>query len=278
MKHTLSKWAAIALTTAAILSAGGCFRPETPEDLPADETSAQTSATTVPETTAETIASTEATNAETDSPETQATTTETTTAEAEPPETTAEMPPTEPTIETIDGCTYVNGILIANKTYSLPKSYAPGMDETAYEHLSKMFTDAKAAGLTLRVASSYRSYVDQYIIYNDYVARDGQAAADTYSARPGHSEHQSGLAFDLKSPAYDGLTLTFADTPEGIWVAEHCHEYGFIIRYPKGKEEITGYMYEPWHIRYLGVDTATEVFESGLCLEEFLGITSKYEG
>lgn len=272
MKHILSKGAALALVTAAILSVGGCFRPEPPEILPLDETSAQTTATTFPETTAETIASTEATNAETDPPETGATTTETTVTETDPPESAA-----EPTIETIDGMTYVNGILIVNKTYPLPKNYAPGMDETAYEYLSKMFTDAKTAGLTLRVASSYRSYVDQYIIYNDYVARDGQAAADTYSARPGHSEHQSGLAFDLKSPAYDGLTLTFADTPEGIWVAEHCHEYGFIIRYPKGKEEITGYMYEPWHIRYLGVDTATEVFESGLCLEEFLSITSEYE-
>ncbi len=168
-------------------------------------------------------------------------------------------------------CTYIDGILIVNKTYPLPKSYAPGWDETASAQLQVMFAAAKEQGLSFWVKSGYRSYVDQYIIYNDYVARDGVAAADRYSARPGHSEHQSGLAFDLNS-----LTAAFADTPEGIWLAENCHKYGFIIRYPKDKEEITGYMYEPWHVRYLGVEKATEVYESGLCLEEFLGITSEY--
>jgi D-alanyl-D-alanine carboxypeptidase len=146
------------------------------------------------------------------------------------------------------------------------------MDETAYEHLCDMFTDAKAAGYTLRVASSYRSYIDQYIIYNDYVKRDGQAAADRYSARPGHSEHQSGLAFDLNS-----LEQNFGETKEGIWLAEHCHEFGFIIRYPADKEEITGYMYEPWHIRYVGADLAKTLTESGQCLEEYFGIQSYYE-
>ena len=96
-------------------------------------------------------------------------------------------------------------------------------------------------------------------------------AADTYSARAGHSEHQTGLAFDLNS-----LEESFGETREGIWLREHCWEYGFIIRYPKGKESITGYMYEPWHVRYLGKSAAKSVFESGLCLEEYLNVTSAY--
>ncbi len=167
--------------------------------------------------------------------------------------------------------TYIDGILIVNKTYPLPRSYAPGADPEATNMLWTMFADAKKEGHDLWVGSGYRSYIDQNIIYNNYVARDGKAAADTYSARPGHSEHQSGLAFDLNHIAHN-----FAYLPEGIWVAENCHKYGFIVRYPKDKQHITGYIYEPWHIRYIGVEKATAVYESGLCLEEFLGITSVY--
>ena len=172
--------------------------------------------------------------------------------------------------------TYIDGILIANKTYPLPKSYAPGWNTEGAAQLSVMFAAAQAEGIYLKMQSGYRSYIDQSIIYNDYVARDGQEAADRYSARPGHSEHQTGLAFDLTTTYYDGLWEGFADTPEGKWVAENCHKYGFIIRYPKEKEHITGYMYEPWHVRYIGVDKATAVYESGLCLEEYLNITSSY--
>lgn len=168
-------------------------------------------------------------------------------------------------------CTYIDGILVVNKTYALPKNYAPGWDAQASAKLNEMIAAAKNEGYTLWVLCGYRSYIDQYIIYNGYVARDGQQAADRYSARPGHSEHQTGLAFDLNS-----LMQDFGDTPEGKWLAQNCHKYGFIIRYPKEKESITGYMYEPWHVRYLGVEKAKEVFESGLCLEEFLGITSSY--
>jgi LAS superfamily LD-carboxypeptidase LdcB len=99
----------------------------------------------------------------------------------------------------------------------------------------------------------------------------GQSTADTFSARPGHSEHQTGLAIDVNS-----IDDSFAATPESAWLASNAHRYGFIIRYPKGKEHITGYKYESWHIRYLGVDTATAVYNSGLTLEEYLGIDSKY--
>ena len=187
------------------------------------------------------------------------------------PEST-EPPAQEPNIEVIDGITYVDGILIANKTYALPSDFNPGVSDEAYDALTEMEIAAAEDGISLFIVSGFRSYDDQDVIYNRYVSQDGKAEADRYSARPGHSEHQTGYAFDLNS-----LEEYFADTPEGIWLAENCHKYGFIIRYPKGKEHITGYMYEPWHVRYLGVDIATSVYESGLTLEEYLGITSEYQ-
>ena len=110
-------------------------------------------------------------------------------------------------------------------------------------------------------------------MYNNYVAQDGKEAADTYSAEPGHSEHQTGLAIDVGS--YDSAVLlqtSFEYTSEFQWLKDVAHEYGFIIRYMKGKEDITGYMYEPWHLRYLGKPTAEKVYESGLTLEEYLGL------
>ena len=175
-------------------------------------------------------------------------------------------------IVNIDGVTYVDGILIANKTYSLPSSYYPGgltyETEVAF---NKLCTAAAKEGLNFYCVSGFRSYAYQKNLYNRYVAQDGKAAADRYSARPGHSEHQTGLALDVNS-----VNQNFAYTKEGKWLAANCYKYGFIIRYPEGKESVTGYMYEPWHIRYLGVETATAVFNSGLCLEEYLGITSVY--
>lgn len=168
--------------------------------------------------------------------------------------------------------TYINGILIANKTYALPKNYAPGgLTSDTQAAFNAMNADASEEGLNLWVASGFRSYELQDSLYERYAARDGYAAADRYSARPGHSEHQTGLAFDLNT-----IDSSFEYTAEGAWVAENCYKYGFIIRYPKGKESVTGYMYEPWHLRYLGVDLATDVYNSGLCLEEYLGITSQY--
>ena len=176
-------------------------------------------------------------------------------------------------IITKNGITYVNGIMIANKTYPLPSTYAPGgLTSECNQAFEKMKAAAANDGISLWIVSGYRSYGTQESIYWRYVSNDGMTEADTYSARPGHSEHQTGLAMDLNS-----LYTSFGDTPEGKWLAEHCHEYGFIIRYPKGKQSITGYIYEPWHVRYLGVETATNVYESGLTLEEYLGITSKYQ-
>ncbi len=185
---------------------------------------------------------------------------QTTAAKTEAPETTVSS-----------GITYINGILIVNKSYPLPADYNPGVIPEAQAALDKMISAAASQGINLYVISGFRSYSTQNDVYNYYAWRDGTEVADTYSARPGHSEHQSGLAFDLNS-----LYQSFADTAEGQWLAAHCHEYGFIIRYPRGKESVTGYMYEPWHVRYLGTETATAVYNSGLTLEEYLGIDSYY--
>lgn len=168
--------------------------------------------------------------------------------------------------------TYIDGILIANKTYALPSDYDPGEDPVAKAALKKMFAAAKKDGISLWVCSGYRDYAKQERLYNSYVRKDGQEKADTYSARPGHSEHQSGLAFDLNR-----TDSSFNGTPEAKWIAANAHKYGFIVRYPEGKMDITGYKYEPWHVRYLGVDLACAVYESGLTLEEYLGIDSIYE-
>ncbi len=167
--------------------------------------------------------------------------------------------------------TYIKGILVVNKTYSLPSTYNPGVNQTAMAAFNTMKAAAAKDGLKLFIVSGFRSYSYQAGLYNRYVERSGQAEADRYSARPGHSEHQTGLAFDLNS-----ADSSFAGTPVAEWLANNSYKYGYIVRYPKGKEHITGYMYEPWHMRYLGVDKATQVFNSGLSLEEFLNIDSKY--
>lgn len=177
-----------------------------------------------------------------------------------------------PEIVTKDGLTYVNGILITNKSYSLPKDYDPGLDKEAFAAFEDMIAGASADGVSIYLCSGYRSYADQEYQHNVHVQNKGQAEADKVSARPGHSEHQTGLAFDV-----NWTDMSFADTKEGKWLAEHCSEYGFILRYPEDKEDITGFSYEPWHVRYLGLELAKEVTESGLCLEEYLGITSEYK-
>ena len=163
--------------------------------------------------------------------------------------------------------TYINGILLVNKNHPVPRDYAPGLQDDAYNAFLQLSADAASAGFDIQLLSGYRSYDTQDRLYNNYVAVYGQAEADTFSARPGTSEHQTGLAMDV-----GWIDDTYGDTPSGIWLAQNCYKYGFIIRYPKGKENITGYKYEPWHIRYLGVDIAKDVYESGLCLEEYLGV------
>ena len=175
-------------------------------------------------------------------------------------------------IEVIDGKTFIDGILMVNKTYSLPSDYNPGLDPQALEAFYNMRNAAMQDNVAIDICSSFRSYADQEQLYNLYASERGAKAADEVSARPGHSEHQTGLAIDVNTTEFG-----FEDTPAGQWLDKHCHEYGFIIRFPKGKEDITGYDYEPWHIRYVGVENSKKIAESGLCLEEYLGVKSEYK-
>ena len=168
---------------------------------------------------------------------------------------------------TAEGLTYIDGILVVNKTYALPSDYNPGVDPDAQAAFDKMQAAAAKEGLNIYISSGFRSYDYQSGLYDRYVQRSGKAEADRYSARPGHSEHQTGLAFDLNS-----IDMTFADTDECAWVNEHCAEYGFILRYPKGKQDVTGIIFEPWHFRYVGVEIATYIMENNLTLEEYLGV------
>ncbi|MGN7479833.1 M15 family metallopeptidase [Solibacillus silvestris] len=177
-----------------------------------------------------------------------------------------QKPPTEPT--------YVKGVLIANKKNPLPASYNKGEDPKARAAFEKMAAAAKEEGIELVAFSGFRSYEYQKTLYDRYVNRDGKDAADRYSARPGYSEHQTGLAFDIGEKGREDLWLTsaFGESKAGQWLAQHCYEFGFILRYPKGKEDITGFMHESWHFRYLEGDMATKVYEAGVTLEEYLGI------
>ena len=191
-------------------------------------------------------------------------------------------------IEISNGITRVNGLLLCNKTYALTSDYYPqytyynmngvyfsnqGLDIDVYDAWDILCDDAAAEGLYLYISSGYRSYSCQYDLYQSYVNRDGIAAADTYSARPGHSEHQTGLCFDLNT-----ISSSFQYTAEGQWVNDNCWKYGFIIRYPAGKEYLTGYMYESWHLRYVGYELAKELYNGGdwLCMEEYFGLESSY--
>lgn len=136
--------------------------------------------------------------------------------------------------------------------------------------IESMFADSKKEGLDLMLASGYRSAALQKTYYDGYVARDGQAAADRYSARPGTSEHQTGLAFDVaRSDRKCYLEICFTETAEGKWLAANAYKYGLILRYQNGKEDITGYQYEPWHFRYVGAELAEQINKSGQTLEEF---------
>jgi zinc D-Ala-D-Ala carboxypeptidase len=170
--------------------------------------------------------------------------------------------------------TYIKGILIANKQYPLPSTYSPGESKEAREAFNEMAAAAKLDGFELIAFSTYRSYDYQTGLYERYVERDGSEAADRYSARPGYSEHQTGLAFDIGEVNNEQYYASekFGETEAGKWVAANAYRFGFIMRYPEGKEKITGYMHESWHFRYVGIDVAEEIYKKNISLEEYLGI------
>lgn len=167
--------------------------------------------------------------------------------------------------------------VIVNKKRPLPDGYIPagitssGLRAEASNALQTLRTDSARQGASLSILSSYRSQATQASTYGAYVAKDGVAQADTYSARPRHSEHQTGLGVDVGNGVCN-LEICFGNTSAGKWLANNAHLYGFVIRYPAGKESITGYQYEPWHLRYVGKELASEIFKSKQTLEEFFGL------
>ncbi|MCM3748503.1 M15 family metallopeptidase [Paenibacillus pasadenensis] len=187
---------------------------------------------------------------------------------------------------------------LVNKQFKLPKGYAP--DDLVYPDIPFTFSEkidkrklrkeaakaledlvaaAKKDGIKLAGVSGYRTESRQKTLFDNYAKKDGVEAANKYSARPGHSEHQTGLAIDVSG--IDGKCAAescFGGTPEAEWLAKYAADYGYIIRYPEGKEAITGYKYEPWHIRYVGVDLAHKLEQSGDTLEEYYGAAVPVSG
>lgn len=177
---------------------------------------------------------------------------------------------------------------LVNKERALPMDYVPPklvspnlpirtnatadertLREVIVKPLTDMFEAAAKEGHMLMIGSAYRSSATQDTLFNSYVASAGYAEANRYSAHPGHSEHQTGLAVDISTTSQQCyLSACFIATADGMWLAENAHKYGFILRYPEGKEAITGYNFEPWHYRYVGVPLATALHKSGLTLDQ----------
>lgn len=179
-------------------------------------------------------------------------------------------------------------IIVVNKVFALDKDYVPTnlveinvpfsgaesskyMEEEAAKALEEMFAAAKEDGINLIGRSGYRSYSTQEATFNSKVSQLGLEQAEKFSARAGRSEHQTGLAIDIISTEYQQLHTDFQYTETYKWLIENCADYGFILRYLKGKSDITGYNFEPWHYRYVGVEYAKEIMDSGLTLEEYTG-------
>lgn len=180
-------------------------------------------------------------------------------------------------------------LLLVNKDFPLDNTYKPDnlvipkvkmlgsvanenrkLKKEAAEALEDLFSDAKKEKINLVFVSGYRSFESQASVYERKVKSDGATEASKYVAKQGSSEHQTGLAVDINSSPYYDLAEDFEKTKEGKWIAENAYKYGFVIRYLKGKSDITGYNYEPWHLRYVGQENAKNMYENNLCLEEYI--------
>lgn len=189
-----------------------------------------------------------------------------------------------------------NELALVNKQYALPEGYIPSdlkrpnvrfsfgeeeleksyLREEAANALEKMFVQAKQEGIELNAVSGYRSYERQVALFAAEVSRVGEEQAVQAVAVPGNSEHQTGLAMDISSDSVNNeLSEQFESSIEGKWLAENAHRFGYILRYPKGKENITGYHFEPWHYRYVGEKSATVIYKKNWTLEEFFNIVKK---
>lgn len=159
----------------------------------------------------------------------------------------------------------VENLTTISKTYSYGENKK--LNKEAYEAFINLAEDAKKEGYTILIVSSYRSYKDQEDVWKDYKASFGIKKADAYAARAGSSEHETGLAIDVAD--YYDKNDKFEATESFQWMQTNAHKYGYILRYPKGKENITGYAYEAWHYRYVGIDTATKVYNEGITYDEY---------
>ena len=178
------------------------------------------------------------------------------------------------TVNNPDQLKVIKGILVVNNQYSLPEDFQPGMNVQAKTNFDIMARKAKNDGIIIKIASDFRSYEQQKTNgYTDGVSAFGEYMADGSQVEPGKSEHQTGLAFDVVGEDYENkYNDNFQDSKEYKWLVENAHKYGFIIRYPKDKENITGRKFEPWHIRFVEPTVADEMHRNNLCLEEYLGL------
>ncbi len=162
--------------------------------------------------------------------------------------------------------------MVVNKKHKLPADYNPGENPNAGEKVRELIKKMQELGFSIsNQYSGFRSYEYQTKLYQNYVNKDGKEAADTYSARPGYSEHQTGLAFDILNGAGGLLGENPQDEKAIEWLHSHAHKYGFIVRFLEGKEAITGYQAEAWHLRYVG-DIAEKIYTSKQTLEEYFGV------
>lgn len=169
--------------------------------------------------------------------------------------------------------------LLANPTNDIG-DYAPPLatlenqqfDERIIEPMTNFIEAARAEGLSVYLSSGYRDYATQNYLYQRKIGQYGEEVAKTIVAPPGTSEHQTGLACDITDRYYEFKDSSLENTELYQWMSQHCQEYGFIVRFPNGKGDITGIIYEPWHFRYVGVEAATYIMENDLCLEEFLAL------
>ena len=200
--------------------------------------------------------------------------------EEDAPEEPAEAPAEEPQDPLPDVDLDSWELILANADHSI-EEYAPvlveveGMlvDERIVGPLTDFMEAARAEGLSVYLSSTYRSYDEQAYLYNRKVEQYGsEEEAAAIVAPPGTSEHQTGLACDITDQYYELKNSSLEDTALFQWMSKHCQEYGFIVRYPKDKEDVTGIIYEPWHFRYVGEEAAAYIMEHGLCLEEFLAL------
>lgn len=187
--------------------------------------------------------------------------------------------------------------VLVNRAFLLPEDYIPAglvkltvdFDTTvesekyylrgeAAMQIEKLIADAAKKHIEITGVSGYRSYVRQKAVFEESARINGKEHADKYCALPGSSEHQTGLAIDVSTPDIgNALEESFADTKAGKWVDKNCYKYGFVVRYPKGKSKITGYKYEPWHLRYVGLNKAKYLYENNLTLEEMYNVSMNKE-